>query len=52
MKETGLIKEYTVEKLLLELEKIKKIRLGEGEDVVSEITKRQRGILERLDLCA
>lgn len=43
MKETGLIKEYTVEKLLLELEKIKKIRLTDGEMILTEITKSRRG---------
>lgn len=52
MKETGLIKEYTVEKLLLELEKIKKIRLANGEMITTEITKKQKGILEKLNLCA
>jgi transposase len=52
MKETGLLKEYTVEKLLLELEKIKKIKLANGELIKTEITKRQKGILEKLNLCA
>ena len=46
MKETGLIKEYTVEKLLLELEKVRKIGLGDGEDILTEITKRQKGFGE------
>ena len=52
MKKTGLLKDYTVEKLLLELEKIKKIRLANDEVIVTEITKKQKGILEKLNLCA
>lgn len=52
MKITGLIKDYTVEKLLLELEKIKKIKLANGEIIITEITKKQKGILEKLKLCA
>ncbi|MFW6122109.1 MAG: IS1634 family transposase [Petrotogales bacterium] len=52
MKETGLLKDYTVEKLLLELEKIKKVRLANDELIVTEITRRQKGILEKLNLCA
>lgn len=52
MKKTGLLKDYTVEKLLLELEKIKKVRLADDSVIVTEITKRQNGILEKLNLCA
>jgi len=52
MKKTGLLKNYTIEKLLLELEKIKKIRLANDEIIVTEITKKQKEILEKLDLCA
>lgn len=52
MKETKLLKEYTLEKLLLELEKIKKMKLANGEIIITEITKRQREILEKLNLCA
>lgn len=52
MRETGLLKNYTVEKLLLELEKIKKIQLANGDIMVTETTKKQNDILEKLDLCA
>jgi Transposase len=52
MKETGLIKGYTLEKLLLELEKIKKIELRNGEIILSKVTKKCRNILDKLGLCA
>jgi transposase len=52
MKESDLIKEFTVDGLLLELSKIKKIQLANGEIIVSEITKKQRTILDALHLCA
>jgi transposase len=52
MKKTGLIKEYTVEKLLMELEKMKKIRIANGDMITTEITKKQKYIFEQLNLCA
>jgi len=52
VRETGLLKNYTVEKLLLELAKIKKIQLANEDVVVTEITKKQNDILEKLGLCA
>jgi len=52
MKESDPIKEFTVDGLLLELSKIKKIQLVNGEIIVSEITKKQRTILDALHLCA
>ncbi len=52
MRECGLLKNYTVEKLLLELEKIKKIQLANEDVVVTEITKKQNDILDVLGLCA
>ncbi len=52
MKKSDLIEDYTVEKLFLELEKIKKIRLANDEVIVSELTKKQKDILEKLKLCA
>jgi len=51
MKETGLIKQYSVQKLLLELEKIKMFELSSGEKMVSEVSKKNRVILEALGLC-
>ena len=52
MKESDLIKDFTADSLLLELSKIKKIQLANGEIIVSEITKKQRTILDALHLCA
>jgi len=52
MKETGLIKQYSVQKLLLELEEIKMVELSSGEKMVSEVSKKNRMILEALGLCA
>ena len=52
MKDKGLVKQYSVEKLLLELEKIKLFELSNGETLVSEISKKNRTILEAFSLCA
>ena len=42
MKETEIIKDYTVESLLMELEKIKKIEMENGESIVTELTRKQK----------
>jgi transposase len=52
MKETSPLGNYTVEGLLLELAKIKKITLTDGKTLVTEITRKQRTILEKMGLCA
>ncbi|HOW15904.1 MAG TPA: IS1634 family transposase, partial [Methanosarcina sp.] len=52
MRETRIIEEYTVESLLLELEKIRKIELQNGEVIVTELTRKQKEIMEKLNLCA
>ncbi len=52
MKKSDLVEDYTVEKLFLELEKLKKVRLANDEFIVSELTKKQKVILEKLNLCA
>ena len=52
LKETGLVKHFSVEKLLLELEKIKLFELSRGEILQSEVSKKNREILEALNLCA
>jgi transposase len=52
MREAGLLEEYTVDSLLLELEKIKKIKLEDGTMMTNELTRRHKGILNRLQLCA
>jgi len=43
---------YSIETLQLELEKIKKVKLQNGDIVTTEVTKKQREILEALGLCA
>lgn len=52
MNDTGLCDRYSIESLLMELEKISKVRLSSGEIIVSEITKKERNILKALGLCA
>ncbi|KAF5085467.1 IS1634 family transposase [Methanospirillum sp. J.3.6.1-F.2.7.3] len=52
LKETGLSKQYSVEKLLLELEKIKLFVLSQGQILQSEVSKKNREILTSLNLCA
>jgi len=43
---------YSVEALMLELEKIKKVELQNGELIVTEIGKKQQEILTAMQLCA
>ena len=50
MQDTELSKNYTVDALLLELEKIKKVELSNNEMILTELTKKQKDILARLGL--
>jgi len=52
MIEAELNKKYSVEGLLTELEKIKIMILPDGEKITTEITKKQREILDALHMCA
>jgi transposase len=52
MREAEILDKYSVELLLLQLEKFRKIALADGEIIVTEMTKKQREILQALDLCA
>ncbi|MDI6876801.1 MAG: hypothetical protein QMC96_08530 [Methanomicrobiales archaeon] len=52
MQETGLLEEYPLEGMLRELAKIKKVRLATGEILPTEVSKRQRMILDASGLCA
>lgn len=52
MREAGLLDRYSVELLLLQLEKLRKVMLADGEIIVTEMTKKQREILQALKLCA
>ena len=49
---TGLSKRFSIEGLLTELEKIKVIILPDGQKITSEVTKKQREILDALNICA
>jgi transposase len=52
MREAEILDKYSVEHLLLQMEKFRKIALADGEIIVTEMTKKQRDILQALDLCA
>jgi transposase len=52
MIDAELNKKYSVEGLLTELEKIKVMILPDGEKITTEITKKQREILDALHMCA
>jgi len=50
MTEAGLLKRYAIKGMLLELEKFRKITLADGRIMKTEMTKKQRLILEALNL--
>jgi transposase len=52
MRSAGLLDKYSVELLLLQLEKLRKIVLTDGQIFITEMTKKQREILQALNLCA
>lgn len=52
MDETGLSKRYSVEGLLLELNKLKVIEMSDGKRIKTEQTKKQKEIISLLILCA
>jgi transposase len=52
MREKGLLDKYSVELLLLQLEKFRKISLADGQIIDTEMTKKQREIIQALNLCA
>jgi transposase len=52
MNEAGLSKRFSIEGLLTELEKIKVVILADGQKITSEVTKKQREILDALNMCA
>ena len=52
MKDSGLLDKWTVDGLLMELEKYRVIILPDGKGIFAEITKRQREILQALQCCA
>jgi hypothetical protein len=52
MRKAELLDKYSVELMLLQLEKLKKITLADGTVIVTEMTKKQREILQALNVCA
>jgi len=50
MKDSGPAKKYSVEGMLLELEKWRKVTLADGRVMTTEMTRNQRTIPEALDL--
>ena len=52
MREANILDKYSVELLLLQLEKLRKITLADGQIFVTEMTKKQREIIQALKLCA
>jgi transposase len=52
MREANLLDKYSVELLLLQLEKFRKISLADGQIIDTEMTKKQREIIQALNLCA
>ena len=52
MREADILEKYSVELLLLQMEKLSKITLADGQIFVTEMTKKQREILQALNLCA
>jgi transposase len=52
LKDADLVRKWSVDKLLLELEKIKKIEMDNGELLTTEVSKKQRELLAALGLCA
>jgi transposase len=50
MTDAGLLKRYAIKGMLLELEKFRKITLADGRIMMTEMTKKQRLILEALNL--
>ncbi|OPY51788.1 MAG: Transposase DDE domain protein [Methanosaeta sp. PtaU1.Bin112] len=52
MRDAEILDKYSVEQILLQLEKFRKISLADGKILVTEMTKKQREILQALNLCA
>lgn len=50
MRSCGLLKKYSVEKMLLELHKLRKVILQDKKELTTEITKKQKEILESLGI--
>jgi transposase len=52
MRGAKILNKYSVELLLLQMEKLRKIALADGQIFITEMTKKQREIIQALNLCA
>ena len=50
MRASGLLKNYSVEKMLLELHKLRKIKLQDRKEITTEITRKQKDILDAFSI--
>ena len=50
MKKTDLANRYSIEKILLELHKVRKVKLQNGKEIMTEITKKERDIIEKFSI--
>lgn len=50
LQETELIKDYSIPSLLLDLSRLKKVKLSDDSIIVTEVTKKQRRIFENLNI--
>ena len=50
MRSSGMLKRYSVEKMILELHKLRKVILQDGREITTEITRKQKEILESLGI--
>ena len=50
MRTSGLLKKYSVDALIAEIEKISVIKLAQGDDILLETTKKQRDIFTKLGI--
>ena len=46
MRSSGLLKRFSVEKMILELHKLRKVILHDGKEITTEITRKQKEILK------
>ena len=50
MRSSGLLKRYSVEKMILELHRLRKVILQDGREITTELTRKQKEILESLGI--
>ena len=50
MKKTDLASRYSIEKILLELHKVRKVKLQNGKEIMTEITRKERDIIEKFSI--